>query len=218
MNNNEEKVKSDRDGNPFAVVCRVMSQLEDLFSSHNNESFIDTFYPKVIKEVNEENLTGDAFCEILLDRAESSNPEETLNFMEYFRGTMVLSSVYCCEVIKEFELKKDNDAWSLACDAKYWLGIALGMDSMISQIANGSKNLARQGGKARNARFDPMRDLAIKLAMENKFPSKRNAAKNIAPHVLKLSEELEVRLSPDQVQTTITGWLKDITFTSKRGM
>lgn len=155
---------------------------------------------------------------MLLDRAESQNPEEKLNLMEYFRGTMVLSSVYCCEAIKEFELKKDHEAWSLACDAKYWLGIALGMDSLMSQVTDVPKNLARQGGQARNARFDLMRNLAIKLAMENKFPSKRNAAKNIAPHVLKLSEELEVRLSPDQVQTTITGWLKDIRFTSKRGM
>lgn len=214
MNVENESSPLVRDGDPFAVVCRVLSQLENACSSYSDSSFIKELFPKII----EEDLSGDLFVDELLDRAESLDPSKKINAVEFILGAMTLSGVYCNEAVKAIRLEKNNEAWSFVCDAKYWLGFVLGADSMMPHLIDGSKILARQGGQARKARFDPMRELAIKLALENKFPSKRNAAKNIAPHVLKLSEELKVRLSPDQVQDTISGWLKDVPFASKRDM
>ena len=80
------------------------------------------------------------------------------------------------------------------------------------------KRMASEGGKARDALYEPLREFAKKLAQEKNYKSKRNAAMSIAPHIIERSKQLGLNMSEAQAPITIAGWLKDIMFAGKRGM
>lgn len=69
--------------------------------------------------------------------------------------------------------------------------------------------LAIKGAKARNAKYQPLKDHAFNLVKNGKYKSRRNAAFSIAPEIIKLSKELRVPLSEQQAPITISGWLEE---------
>ncbi len=76
--------------------------------------------------------------------------------------------------------------------------------------------MARAGAKGRDSKYQPMRDFARAEALKRNFPSRRNAALTLKPNILEMSKKLGVNLSEQQAEKTITGWLSDIPFASKR--
>ncbi|WP_186247301.1 hypothetical protein [Burkholderia gladioli] len=78
----------------------------------------------------------------------------------------------------------------------------------------------RRGGEARDEKFDPIRQFALKLANDGAYPSRRQAVLAIKTQVVDHAISMGVKMSHQQSQTTIEGWLKDLGYTpsaSKRG-
>jgi len=86
--------------------------------------------------------------------------------------------------------------------------------SLIDGIKDGIKfqklSHAKKGANGKKAKYQPLKELAAKLVNGRKFTSRRNAAKTIAPEILAESIRLGAALSVDQVEITITGWLKEM--------
>ncbi|NUA28662.1 hypothetical protein [Cupriavidus basilensis] len=82
--------------------------------------------------------------------------------------------------------------------------------------------LAQKGAKAKNAKLEPVKALAVKLASEKPYPSRRQAMLSIKAAVVDYANSLDgVSMSATQAEKTIDGWLKNAGFTpsaSKRGM
>lgn len=72
------------------------------------------------------------------------------------------------------------------------------------------REIASKGGNAKNARYEPLKQLAKKLVEAKKFKSKRNAVKTITPEIILESKKLGIALSEHQAEITITGWLTDM--------
>lgn len=73
-------------------------------------------------------------------------------------------------------------------------------------------NNSSKAGKAKAARYKPLKDLARDLVTNGSYKSRRNAAISIAPKILEKGLNLnpKVVLSEEQSVQTITGWLKDM--------
>ena len=72
------------------------------------------------------------------------------------------------------------------------------------------KSQAKKGALGRNAKYQPLKELAAKLVNGKNFNSRRNAVITIKSEILSESERLGIGLSIDQAEITITGWLKDM--------
>jgi hypothetical protein len=86
--------------------------------------------------------------------------------------------------------------------------------------ANARRAVAKKASSAKDAKLDPIRDLAFSLANKGRYRSLRSAALSIANEVLAFARARGVPLSEAQAETTIGGWLKDKGYTpspSKRG-
>lgn len=70
--------------------------------------------------------------------------------------------------------------------------------------------LARKGALSNRARYEPLKKLAANLVNSRNFKSRRNAARTIMSEVVAESERLNINLSRDQAEITITGWLKEL--------
>lgn len=69
---------------------------------------------------------------------------------------------------------------------------------------------AKVGGKAKAAKyFDPLKTLAFDLASIKNYPSKNQAAQDIAPQILAESRKLGLTLSKNRIVKTITEWLAE---------
>jgi len=108
-------------------------------------------------------------------------------------------------------------AWFYIMVGKYWTGIMHGAQ-VIGQmmIAQAVADRASAGGQAKKAKYDPLREFVRKAAAAGNYPSKRNAAMNLAPDAIVQAEAMGIRLSSAQAQKTIEGWLSGITFASRR--
>ena len=84
-----------------------------------------------------------------------------------------------------------------------------------TDIRHPVRELAASGGNAKNNAYAPLRDMARRLAAEGKYSSRRNAALSIAETILQTAPQYGLRLSEQQAERTITGWLKGMVFTSK---
>lgn len=72
------------------------------------------------------------------------------------------------------------------------------------------KSQAKKGALGRNAKYQPLKELAAKLVNAKNFNSRRNAAMTIQPEIIAESKKLKIPLSEAQAEITITGWLKEM--------
>jgi hypothetical protein len=70
------------------------------------------------------------------------------------------------------------------------------------------QELAARGGQARRQKYEPLREMARRLATNGHYPSRRNAALAIARVILPLAPTYGIRLSEQQAERTITGWAR----------
>lgn len=70
------------------------------------------------------------------------------------------------------------------------------------------KENSSKAGKARAARYQPLKDLSFKLVRSRNWKSRRNAVQTIKPEILNMAKSLKIPLSVEQAEITITGWLK----------
>lgn len=114
----------------------------------------------------------------------------------------------------------EHKGWVCMCRAQYWLGRANQIAQQPTAVKQAASERAQTGASKRDAKFEPLRTLARELASEKSngkpYPSKRNAALSIKPAILAKAHELAIKLSADQAERTITGWLDGMSFGSKQ--
>lgn len=123
---------------------------------------------------------------------------------------------YCIEAETADDTGLQVRAWRLIGDAMYQLGLLEGtivLEPALGQIIS-SRSAA--GAQGRTEKYNSLRGLAKKLAQEKPFKSKRQAALSIKDEVLAKARVDGILLSEMQAERTITGWLKDMPFGSKR--
>ena len=89
---------------------------------------------------------------------------------------------------------------------------ALSMKLLAIQEAYVLKSNSSKAGKAKAARYKPLKELAKTLVETGNYKSRRNAANIIAPKILEAGLKLNppVRLSEHQAELTIALWLKEM--------
>lgn len=148
----------------------------------------------------------------------------------------LLCGAMCDYAIKAEEAGILPTAWSKAAQAQRYVALLRGAyvcfeqgnasvasdgsDELhlqpVSMLGGNVESIARAGGLARSARYQPLRDLARQLAQAGTYKSKRQAVLSIRPKILEAGEAQGVRLSSAQAEKTIGDWLSGIPFGSKR--
>ena len=198
------------------IIAHLVS-IWEMWNMHDAMDFIEEFFTPLWNEANLD--MDDLFKE--LTEIESMKDWDGEPFAPGFKAAitqMATARIACGFAVKTMKARKNSKtAWAYACEASRWLGILQGSisgRSMEGEIA--TRIFATAGATGRDAIFKPLRALAKKLAANGSYPSKRQAAKKIAPEVIKLSKELNINLSEDQAELTIQRWLKGMTFAGKR--
>lgn len=81
--------------------------------------------------------------------------------------------------------------------------------SVMTGMGLQKRSQAIKGGLAKSSKYLPLQMLAAQLVNSRKFQSRRSAAKTIMPEILNKAKELNIPLSVQQAEITITGWLKE---------
>lgn len=84
----------------------------------------------------------------------------------------------------------------------------LAKEDQIDLLGAAKKSLASSGGIARRNKYQPLKDFVLEKVKLKNYPSRRNAALSLAPEVINKARELNIGLSAQQAEITITNWLK----------
>lgn len=133
-----------------------------------------------------------------------------------FLRLILTTCQYCIEAETADDTGLQVRAWRLIGDAMYQLGILEATIIIEPAIANIISDRSATGAKGRDKKYDTLRELAEKLAQEKPFKSKRQAALSIKDEILAKARLHGTSLSEMQAERTITSWLKNIPFGSKR--
>lgn len=107
-------------------------------------------------------------------------------------------------------------AWAYMAQCRWWTATAIVVrqsPQLSAQIVTEARSeMASLGARAKAERWEPMRAEAYRLVRERfvrvgPWPSKRNAAIQIAPVVLKLAQSKGLTMSEYQITTTLQDWL-----------
>lgn len=162
--------------------------------------------------------TPDLDGEELLREFESSVRTEHVSAQHF---PMLLTLAHCALVKRELE-KKPTDreaAWSHMATARYWSGVTYarkGIEKARAMTISATRsNTAAKGGDGRTenyykATIKQTYLLATQLRPKLGWPSRRNAAIEIAPKVCEFAASIRKPLSSNNASTTIDGWLKDM--------
>jgi hypothetical protein len=129
---------------------------------------------------------------------------------------MCLSAAYAAGGLASHEAGDYENAWLAISHAQYWMGLALGTGFSAGAVNSALSTRGKSGASKRNAKYEPLREFARKLATERKYRSKRSAALSIKDQVFKKANELGVSLSDSQAEKTLTRWLGDIPFPTEK--
>lgn len=129
---------------------------------------------------------------------------------------ILISCAYLLHAAQSWTDVDQEWKWAHLVDANYWCGIAM----MQLQSDNGSpdyerlvrKEIAAKGAQARDKKYAPLRELALKLAKEKRpkvhgWPSRRQAVIAVKNEVLDEARKRNMPLSEDNAFVTIDGWL-----------
>jgi len=132
--------------------------------------------------------------------------------------SMLRSCAYTIEADRAEAAGSQQTAWRHIANAQYYLGLLWGSLMLEPALASFVTSRAKAGSKKRNEKYEPLRKLARALAGQGTYPSKRQAVLAIKDQIVAESQKGEnpVNLVPDNAERTITSWLSDMQFASKR--
>lgn len=193
------------------TLMGVEKQSIDVFFS-DAERRIEKLSRTIEKRALMLNTTPNECCSIYLaDTNENFN--DNLTESKIWLG----AAVNCLGGAKTAIEKKDIKLlFGLLMGAQGALGWSAGTVASVNSLTKSESEIKKQihreigrlGAEGRGAKYQPLRVLAFKLVKARKWKSRRNAAKTIKPEILRKAKELEIPLSEDQAEITITGWLK----------
>lgn len=134
----------------------------------------------------------------------------------HFEDDMRLTCAWAVSGRQLFDEDVRHKGWQHLCRAHDHFGQARLRARVPTLFENVISNRGQAGAKKRDAKFEPLRVLARKLAAKKSYPSKRNAALSIKDEVLAAAKDHEVNLSADQAERTITRWLDGMLFGRKQ--
>lgn len=178
------------------------------------KSFVEDVYKPLI------NSTPEAPAEISFQTFEdAAHTKHTL-------GTELKFLITACAYALQAQTDEENGhldkAWRCIANAQYQMGVFEGLTIVEPALTHVISSRSKSGSNARNAKYEPLRQEARRLALEGTdegpFPSRRQAVLAIMDRIIAMSREKQhgVNLVPDNAKRTIDGWLKDITFAGKR--
>lgn len=132
--------------------------------------------------------------------------------------------IEACSFALQAELEEGDGnvekAWRCIANAMYQMGVFEGLIIVEPALDHVISQRSKSGSSARNAKYEPLRQEARRLALEGTkgepFPSRRKAVLAIKDQIVALSRRHGINLVADNAERTIDGWLKDMTFTGKR--
>lgn len=193
-----------------AAADSIMKALFRLYIVMNPDKSAKDFGNEVLIPIAQSSAENPAQIEI---RAFENHSKHS--FMIYMR-TICHACAYVQAAQNADEEGRDSAGWSHIANAHYLLGFAEGIFALEPALVGVISARSKSGSTERNAKYEPLRQLARKLAAAGKYPSKRNAALSIKAQILTESQTQGVNLSEAQAERTITGWLEGMTFARKR--
>lgn len=134
---------------------------------------------------------------------------------------MKLSCAYVVGSLSAHGSGDNENAWLGISHAQYWMGVAYGLGFMKGAFSQ----LARQGSKGRDERWEPLRRKALELAAQGdlqtgvQYKSRTAAVAGIRAGLKSACEEMEAPASGKRVappaDKTIYSWLKSMNFSKK---
>lgn len=191
------------------LPVQIIERLSALYSTQPGQT--DTsFHDEFVAPLSEDELLDPAQLEReLYERIQTVEGVSVVDLMQ-------LSCAYAIRATRLHTSGNSDAGWIDASFAQYWLGALTGamLADRIAKTALTTK--ARSGGAKRAERYEPLRQRARELAAAGGYPSRRQAAKKIRDEIFALSVKNKTPLKAEQAEITIYGWLKDMTFASKR--
>lgn len=188
----------------------IMARLGNGYCLLQPDKTIDDFAQEVLMPLAASTLDHPGNIEFMYSRAHSQHTYSAL--MRF----LLTACAYCIEADKADEAADQAAAWRNIANAMYYLGLFEGAIIVEPALAHIISDRSAAGAKGRDEKYDTLRALAKNLAQEKPFKSKRQAALSIKDEILAEAKAEGIPLSEMQAERTITGWLKDIPFGSKR--
>ena len=88
--------------------------------------------------------------------------------------------------------------------------LAIAKASVLDGVDMQKTAHGKKGADARKSKYLPLKEMAAKLVNARNFKSRRNAAQTIKPEIVAESKRLNIPLSENQAESTITDWLKNM--------
>ncbi|WP_157627623.1 hypothetical protein [Burkholderia gladioli] len=177
--------------------------------------------------MNPDHSADDFLREVLMPIAQSSTENPVQIEVQVFKNHTEHSFViymraicHACAYVQEAKNSRsagnEGQGWSHIANAHYLLGFAEGVFALEPALGRVISARSKAGSTKRNARYEPLREHARELAATGKYQSKRNAALSIKEAVLSKAADLNIELSKNQAERTITAWLDGMTFARKQ--
>jgi hypothetical protein len=134
------------------------------------------------------------------------------------RGFMILLVTSCkhfVEAQRADEAGLQIRAWNRIASATYYLGKLEGLSAVEPAIAHIITSRGAKGGKKRDSKYVPLRDLAIKLVSQKIYANKNQAAIAIKGEIMAESKRLGAGLMEPNAVKTISGWISECEFGGK---
>lgn len=192
------------------TLGRLYFCYKTLYQKANREDFKNT----VLTAVAKEGLVFDNPLSIPYQLASAEDKERGYEWVlgNTPHAVIMIASAYLLRALRSTKEWK----WANFSDATYWCGVAM----MQSQSDNSSpdyeklvrKEIAAKGAQARDKKYAPLRELALRLAKEKcpkvyGWPSRRQAVIAVKNEVLDEARKRNMPLSEDNALVTIDGWL-----------
>lgn len=195
-----------RENLPYQIIERLS---EVYAATHNNET-AESFKVEHFAPMIEDSAISGAELETEYYK-QYSPTAENLKLIPLLR----LSCAYCADAIKAAKHGHFDSSWCYISFAQYWLGVSVGVSQIMDYGELALSLRAKKGADARSAKYEPLRQLARNLAFDGKYPSKRNAAKNIAPKVFAFAQKESIPFMESNAEIQVERWLGGITFGRK---
>lgn len=118
--------------------------------------------------------------------------------------------LYCIDSgLKDYSTSNSRSSSQALSYGVSAIGMASSMKLLSLQGEDTVKSNSSKAGRAKAAKYQPLKEQAKKLVQSRSWQSRRNAAKTITPEILELAKKLSISLSHQQAELTIAGWLKD---------
>lgn len=129
-------------------------------------------------------------------------------------GPIIISSAYLSRARKAMNEADPDTAWSYLADTMYWCGISvsgLSIDELLKKtVVNTKKSLAKSGGKAKDEKYEPLRQYLFQLVRDKKPASGWTSRSHAVRSVLKDAQSFSQEGTPKLVEEsskTIDKWL-----------